>query len=101
MVEVARGLIARPRVLLLDEPAAGLSAADVERLVAPLTAIAAEERLAVAIIEHDIELVARLCPNVAVLDFGSIIASGPPGEVLALPAVVDAYLGASFAAQSH
>ena len=97
-VEVVRALMARPRLVLLDEPAAGLSATDVEALTGPLAELAAEGDTAVLIIEHDLALVSRLCPRLAVLDRGSIIALGPPADVVARPEVVTAYLGAGFAA---
>jgi branched-chain amino acid transport system ATP-binding protein len=98
VVEVARALVAEPVVILLDEPAAGLGADDVERLIEPLRLHAAEHRLAILIIEHDIELIARLCSHVAVLNFGKVIAEGTPSHVLQQPEVVNAYLGAGFAA---
>ncbi len=98
IVEVARALIARPRLVLLDEPAAGLGAEDVEAMVGPLVGLAADDDLAIVIIEHDLALVSRLCPRLAVLHQGGVIALGTPAEVLAKPEVVDAYLGAGFAA---
>jgi branched-chain amino acid transport system ATP-binding protein len=97
IVEVARALIASPKVLLLDEPAAGLSGLDVDRLVDPLLALADSGELTIIIIEHDMELVSRLCRDVAALHFGRIIAQGSPAEVLAHDDVVAAYLGASLA----
>ena len=98
VVEVVRALIGQPRLVLLDEPAAGLSAEDVEALVPPLLEVGASGELAIVIIEHDVELVSRLCPTVAVLHFGVALAVGTPAEVMAHPDVVDAYLGAGFAA---
>ena len=98
VVEVARALVSDPRVVLLDEPAAGLGVDDVERLIEPLQRHAEEHDLTVLIIEHDIELISHLCPRIAVLDFGKVIAEGNPVDVLELPDVVRAYLGAGFAA---
>lgn len=98
VVEVARALISGPQVVLLDEPAAGLGADDIERLIGPLKTHAENQRLAVLIIEHDIELISRLCEEVAVLNFGKLIAQGSPRQVLRQREVVNAYLGAGFAA---
>lgn len=98
MVEVARALIARPRLVLLDEPAAGLGAADVEAMIDPLTALVDGGDMSVVIIEHDLALVSRLCPRLAVLHQGTVIALGAPADVLARAEVIDAYLGAGFAA---
>ncbi len=98
VVEVARALAADPLVVLLDEPAAGLGPAEVERLIEPLKRRVEERGLAVLIVEHDIELVTRLCSRIVVLDFGQLIADGAPAQVLRLPHVVNAYLGAGVAA---
>ncbi|MFW3169310.1 ABC transporter ATP-binding protein [Geodermatophilus sp. CPCC 206100] len=97
IIEVARALLNDPAVALLDEPAAGLGAEDVERLVAGLTAWVTASDSAVLIIEHDLGLISRLCPQVAVLHFGRIIQFGRPDDVLHDPVVVEAYLGADFA----
>jgi len=98
IIEVARALLNTPKVLLLDEPAAGLGAEDVDRLVDGLQAWTADRETAVVIIEHDLELISRLCPTAAVLHFGRIIQSGAPKDVLRDPVVVEAYLGADFVA---
>ncbi|QJY49646.1 ABC transporter ATP-binding protein [Pseudonocardia broussonetiae] len=98
IIEVVRALLNEPTVLLLDEPAAGLGAEDVDRLVEGLRAWTGEAGTAIVIIEHDLELISRLCPVAAVLHFGRIIQFGAPEEVLRDPVVVEAYLGAGFAA---
>lgn len=92
LVELARALSTDPRVLLLDEPCSGLDERETETLGQLLTSLAAEGR-AVVLVEHDTELVLRICHTVHVLDFGQIIATGPPESVRADPAVQEAYLG--------
>jgi len=100
IVEVARALVSRPRLLLLDEPAAGLAVGDVDRLIGPLKEVAASSHCAVLIIEHDLALVTELCYAIHVLDFGRVIGSGSPDEVLHMDTVLQAYMGAGFAAAS-
>ncbi len=92
LVEIARALATRPAVLLLDEPAAGLDAADTARLAPVLRGIAACG-IAVVLVEHDMELVMGACDTLFVLDAGRLIAEGPPAQVRADPAVRAAYLG--------
>ena len=93
LVEVAANVVARPRLLILDEPAAGLSHDEHLALAARLRELPARYGVALIIIEHDLDLVRSVCPTLTVLDFGRVIASGPQAEVLANPDVVKAYMG--------
>ena len=93
LVAIARAIAASPSVLLLDEPAAGLSGAESEELGRLVRWLAHDVGLAVLLIEHDVGLVMSVCDRVAVLDFGRLIAVGTPADVTADPAVVAAYLG--------
>jgi branched-chain amino acid transport system ATP-binding protein len=99
LIEVVRALLSRPKLLLLDEPAAGVSADEVKRLTEPLVRWTTDNGLCLVIIEHDLELVSELCPTVTVLDFGRVLVTGAPRDVTRHPEVISAYLGASFAAE--
>ncbi|MFI5953614.1 ABC transporter ATP-binding protein [Cryptosporangium sp. NPDC051539] len=90
--QLARALCASPRLLLLDEPAAGLRAAERTALAEVLEELRSEG-LTMMLVEHDVGFVSRLADEVTVLDLGSVIASGPPAAVRSDPAVVKAYLG--------
>jgi branched-chain amino acid transport system ATP-binding protein len=94
LLEVARALARDPQLLLLDEPSSGLDEAETEAFGTLLLELAAEGRT-ILMVEHDMDLVMRVCHGIHVLDFGSIIAEGTPAEVRANPAVQKAYLGYS------
>ena len=92
LLEIARGLAADPKLLLLDEPAAGLNSDETQKLSALIRRIA-DDGTTVLLIEHDMNLVMNTADSVIVLDFGKKIAQGTPGEVRKNPAVLAAYLG--------
>jgi branched-chain amino acid transport system ATP-binding protein len=93
LVELARALVIRPSVLLLDEPAAGQTERETIAFGHLVRSLAADG-LAVCLVEHDMSLVMNVCETIHVLDMGRLIASGSPDGVRTDPAVIDAYLGA-------
>ncbi|MEU7606394.1 ABC transporter ATP-binding protein [Streptomyces sp. NPDC041003] len=95
MVELARAVADPPRVLLLDEPASGMSAPEREQLAEVVRRLAAEEGCAMLLVEHNVAFVMDLCTRVVVLDLGTVLAEGTAAEVRANPLVREAYLGAA------
>ncbi len=93
LVEIAKTVCGDPRLVLLDEPAAGLDAAETQQLTEIMRRIPEEFGALVVLVDHDMELVSTVCGTTAVLDFGQLIALGATAEVLASPEVRRAYLG--------
>jgi branched-chain amino acid transport system ATP-binding protein len=93
LIEIGRALMIRPRLVLLDEPSSGLDRKETEGLAETLRVVRQEQGIAILLVEHDVELVRGLVERVFVLDFGTLIASGPTADVFADTAVRKAYLG--------
>lgn len=97
-LDIAIGLASRPKLILMDEPLAGMSLGDRSRIAALIVKLRDQMRLAVVLVEHDIGMVMKLSDRITVLQHGRVIAEGSPAEIRENPVVRDAYLRGSFAA---
>lgn len=96
LLEIARALALKPKLLLLDEPAAGLNTKETRELGKILTRLKEKMNLTILIVEHDMELVMRISDFITVLNFGEVLSEGPPLKIQKDPAVIKAYLGEEF-----
>jgi len=93
MLEIIRALATEPKLLLLDEPAAGMNPSETEELMNTIRKIRDTFKIAILLIEHDMNLVMGICERITVLNYGKVIATGTPEEIKSNPLVIEAYLG--------
>lgn len=92
-IEIVRALATSPKLLLLDEPAAGMNPSETEELMMNIQKIRDTFKIAVLLIEHDMNLVMGICEGICVINFGKVIAKGSPEQIASNPTVIEAYLG--------
>lgn len=95
LLEIVRTMLSHPKVMLVDEPAAGLNRSEVDNVVKLLTVASKERGIGVILIEHAMDLIMSFCEEIVVINFGKVIASGTPEQVSADAGVIEAYLGRS------
>ena len=93
LLEIARAMVSEPKLILLDEPASGISEQEGEQLLKLLLRINSERNIAMLVIEHNIPFIAKLCRTMSVMGAGRIVAQGRPADVISLPVVRRLYFG--------
>ena len=93
LLEIVRSLLSKPKVMLIDEPAAGLNSAEIQNVMGLIRYAAREKGIGVLVIEHRMDMMLTLCDVIDVLNFGEIIGNGTPDEIVKMPQVLRAYLG--------
>jgi ABC-type branched-subunit amino acid transport system ATPase component len=95
LLEIVRSLLSSPRVMLVDEPAAGLNNREIENAMALLDFAAKEKNIGILLIEHSMDMIMNICRDIVVINFGKVIAAGTPAEIQSNEDVIAAYLGRS------